>query len=299
MKRKAFIHRYRKALASHHEVGLFGEGLKRHGWTVQAGDTDDYKGADLVVQWNTRMDGLLRHARRQGAETCILETSYIEPRKDYVSVSFGEHINGRNRFYGPFHDPSRWQQYFDGRMSDWGAPADGYALIMGQMPGDQAVRPYVNFYDWAAGVHNELAAAGHQVQFRAHPGQKLPMKSRILKHAKVCVHAEELELHRGLLALQDAKVVMRAEVKLREALQGAKFVVTFNSNSGVDAALFGRPVIAVDKGSMAWDVAGHKLGEIVMPNRAAWAYALAWKQWTRDELASGDCWEYVCPEGLR
>jgi hypothetical protein len=184
-------------------------------------------------------------------------------------------------------------------MLPWCPNPDGYALIMGQMPGDQAVRPYINFYDWAAKIYLDLQALGYEVKFRPHPGQKLPMKSRFVKHAKICVHKEEFELFRGLESLMDAKVVMHDKIKLREALFGAKVVVTFNSNSGVDAALYGRPVIAMDIGAMAWDVAGHKLTEIVTPNRAAWAHALAWKQWTRDELANGDCWEYVCPEDLR
>jgi hypothetical protein len=74
-------------------------------------------------------------------------------------------------------------------------------------------------------------------------------------------------------------------------MAGAGLVVTFNSNTGVDAALFGRPVIAMDEGSMAWPVAGHQVTEIVMPDRSAWAARLAWCQWTMDEMRSGACQE--------
>jgi hypothetical protein len=296
--KRAFIHTYRKALAAHGDVKLFGEGLRRHGWTVYEGDYEAYKGADLVVQWNVRLDGLLKVARAAGAETCILETAYLEPRKDYVSVSFGTRINNRNRFYGPFDDASRWQNMFAANMQEWTHRADGYALIMGQMPGDQAVRPYVNFYDWAAATRRQLIGLGYDVKFRAHPGQTLPAKNKWVKHAKVCVHWEELELYRGLEELQSEKATLR-QMSLKEALAGASHVITFNSNSGVDSVMAGLPTVAVDRGAMAWPVTGHDIGEIIRPDRAAWAHKLAWCQWTRDELQSGECWNHVCPERFK
>jgi hypothetical protein len=88
----------------------------------------------------------------------------------------------------------------------------------------------------------------------------------------------------------------RTDVRpLAEDLAEAALVVTYNSNSAVDAVLAGVPAIAVDRGSMAWDVTGHVLGELRLsvPYRAAWAHALAWKQWLPEEMASGDCWAAV------
>jgi hypothetical protein len=75
---------------------------------------------------------------------------------------------------------------------------------------------------------------------------------------------------------------------LGDALAGAAVVVTFNSNTGVDAMLAGKPTVTFDHGAMAWPVAAHDLGEPANPDRQAWAYDLAWKQWGIEEIASGE-----------
>jgi redox-regulated HSP33 family molecular chaperone len=34
-------------------------------------------------------------------------------------------------------------------------------------------------------------------------------------------------------------------------------------------------------------------------DRESWAHALAWMQWTPEELKSGEAWDTVCPPHLR
>ena len=298
----AFLHTYRKALRRHEEVRLFGEGLQRHGWNVYGGELHDFKGADLVVQWNVRLDNVISQVLDGGGESCVLETSYIEPRRGYVSVSFGRWVNNRNKFYGPFDDPSRWERFFAKQMRpEYDAPEDGYILIMGQMPGDMATKPHVNFFDWVRDTYIQCKEdSWSDIFFRPHPSMPvLGRKPKMRKYAKVCVHPEELELWRGLEEAQELGLRIRQGDPLKEALAGAKLVVTFNSNSGVDALLYGRPVVTMDEGSMAWAITGHSLTDIRKPDRQAWAHRLAWCQWSRDELKSGECWEYAAPERLR
>jgi hypothetical protein len=115
-----------------------------------------------------------------------------------------------------------------------------------------------------------LAKAGHaHVRFRPHPGAQ----------------------RRGGAAEVPGAATIGGT--LAEALAGAALVVTFNSNSGVDAALAGRPVVAMDAGSMAWAVAGHEVAEVVQPDRTAWAARLAWCQFNKAEMESGFCQEAV------
>jgi hypothetical protein len=46
--------------------------------------------------------------------------------------------------------------------------------------------------------------------------------------------------------------------------------------------------------SMAWPMASHNLREPVRtPDRSQWAYNLAYRQWTLEEIASGEFWETV------
>lgn len=62
-------------------------------------------------------------------------------------------------------------------------------------------------------------------------------------------------------------------------LESAAMVITYNSNLAVDSWVNGVPAIAEDKGSMAFGVNSD--------TRERWAYDLAWRQWSMDEISSG------------
>lgn len=241
--------------------GAFAAGLRRHGVTVEILPAP--APCDLLVLWGVRQRGAIERQKAAGCEVCILERGYVGDRFAWTSVSFGGGLNGRGEFRGPVNDRSRWDRHFAGLMRPWRRQA-GYALIMGQVPTDAALRGLNPM-----GLWNDVAARlreqGREVRFRPHP------------------KAPGLRLRGIPLACGG----------LDDALTGASVVATINSNSGVDAVLAGVPTVALDAGSMAWSVAAHEVGEIVTPDREAWAAQLAWCQWTLDELGSGFCWEMV------
>jgi hypothetical protein len=167
-----------------------------------------------------------------------------------------------------------------------------------------ALKAQVNFFDWVAHTYNALIDLGHEVKFRSHPnvGPHLLKRHgmRAKKWQRNVVHADEEMLYRGLhKALEEGMDVQTGKQSLSEALEAAQSVVTFNSNSGVDAVLSGCPTYAADPGSMAYDMTSRQLGAIVTPDREAWARWLSWCQFTRDELESGEAWEHCCPPHLR
>lgn len=302
MVKRAFCHLYYKANRTFEEVKALGRGLERHGWEVYAGDHTAFTGADLVLQWNIRNGEIVQKTLEAGGEACILETSYIEPRRDYCSVGFGYGINNRLRHYGPFEDSSRWTRLFQDRMKPWRKRDSGPVVIMGQTPGDMSLKARVNFFDWVYETYAALIDRGHDVIFRPHPNMGPGLASRMRAKRRLqknVVHADEDLLYRGLHKALEAGMRVEQGKALAVALEDAQNVVVFNSNSGVDSVLSGCPTVAMDAGSMAWDVTGHTLDDIVMPDRMAWAHALAWKQFTQDELKSGEAWEYACPPHLR
>ncbi len=185
-------------------------------------------------------------------------------------MSFGGELNGRAEFRGPFHDPGRFDSLFGPDLKNWNPPADGYALLMGQVPGDMSVR-HVDLGTWYRETKAALKERGWKVLFRPHP--LADRRAGITDDYRVAQQADLADLGR--------------------ALEGAAVVVTFNSNAGVDAVMAGRPVIALDRGSMVWEVAGHDLDTVIMPSRSDWAKRLAWCQYTKDEMETGFCWEAV------
>jgi hypothetical protein len=66
-----------------------------------------------------------------------------------------------------------------------------------------------------------------------------------------------------------------------------KLAITLNSSVGVEAVISGIPTITMDEGAMAWDVTGHTIKDIRMPDRLPWCHALAWTQWSHDEIREG------------
>lgn len=209
---------------------------------------------DLLVMWGVRRSDWTRRQKASGGEVCILERGYLPDRFEYASVSFGGRLNGRAEFRGPFHDGSRWEKHFAHHMQPWRV-RDGYALVLGQVPGDMSISG-ADIHGFYQRAERAFKALGYQTRFRPHPNKR-PAKP------------------------------------LADDLAGAAVAVTYNSNSGVDAVLAGVPTVAMDEGSMAWAVAGHELAVPPTPDRVGWAYRLAWCQWRKEEMASGECWAAI------
>jgi hypothetical protein len=143
-------------------------------------------------------------------------------------------------------------------MQPWRSKPDGYALICGQVAGDMSVKG-VDLSVWYRAAEERYRTAGFKTRFRPHPNEK-----------------------RG------------AGVPLSSDLAGASVAVTWNSNSAVEAVLHGVPTVTMDAGSMAYSVTGHEMGAPPpTPDRTAWARRLAWCQYTREELATGFCWDAI------
>jgi hypothetical protein len=69
--------------------------------------------------------------------------------------------------------------------------------------------------------------------------------------------------------------------------------IVLNSSVAVQTVLCGIPTVTMDRGSMAWSVTGHQVGDIVTPDREPWAHWLAWCQWSHDEINEGIPWDYL------
>lgn len=72
-----------------------------------------------------------------------------------------------------------------------------------------------------------------------------------------------------------------------------KVAVTLNSSIGTQCVLAGIPTVTMDQGAIAWDVTGHSLDDIRMPEREPWCHWLAWTQWTDEEIREGTPWAYL------
>lgn len=210
----------------------------------------------FVACWGWRMGACLRRA---GHTVIVMERGYLGDRFAWTSLGLNG-LNGRATFPpAPQDDGERFRAVAE--LQPW-RPGPGYALIVGQVPGDASLQG-ANLEPWYAEMARQARAAGMEPVFRQHP----------------------VAAKKGYR--QGPKGVRQHTGDLVGALAGAAQVITYNSNAGVDALLAGVPIYADNEGSMAWPLASRVVGEIRRPSREQWAHDLAWRQWTLDEISSG------------
>jgi len=213
-----------------------------------------------ICCWGWRLGETFRN---RGHNVLIMERAYLADRFSWYSLGWNG-LNGRAIFPCVDDGGERWRRHFDYLLQPWRTNLGGYALLLGQVPVDQAVN-MINFEGWACAAASELIRLGHDARFRPHP-----------------------------LAPSVKTQVPSIAGTLEEALTGASFAVTWNSNAGVDAVIAGTPTVTMDEGAMAWDVTSHDLDlPIITPNRTAWAHRMAYTQWRTEEIERGEAWEHL------
>jgi hypothetical protein len=253
-------------------IGIAGSGDELTSTARNHGQFD----ADALVCWGWHRGARIRKTN-PNIPLLVMERGYVGDRFHWTSLGWNG-LNGRATFpkansrespcfnqlmkelYKPWRNPQQGPVYLPHLRGD-------YALILGQVPSDAACKnvnlPY-QYRQW----FNFLVQRGHTVKFRPHPKAL---------HAPSGIHRSSYT--RGTLA---------------EDLAGAKFTVSWNSNSSVDSILAGVPSVTFDQGSMAWSVSSHDLANpVTMPSRTEWAAQLAWCQWQPSELADGTAWKAV------
>lgn len=261
------VHVYKRRMSgggiSEHVQAAF-EGFKRHGLQPRMLEVGRPEPCDLAVCWGVRKAGEIASGRR----AMILERGYVGDRYGkWTSVGF-DGLNGRADFRNAGKDSTRWDANLAEHMEAWFEPGTGeYVLVMGQVPGDAALGS-TNIDRWAVQIMRQLQSRRIPARFRPHP----------LAGSKSSALAS----------------LPHSTGDLAAALERAMWVVTFNSNSGVDAVLQGVPAVAMDPGAMAWPVTGRVPWEAPpMPDRTRWAAELAWCQWTLEEIRRGDAWDHL------
>lgn len=237
-----------------------GKAFTAQGHSVKTvGDKRTYIPSDLIVTFGLKRSSLALARHPKNKPYIVLENGYVKHRNTWRSFGLNG-LNGRANFGNENSPANRWETYFSDCMKPWKSGGE-YVLLLGQVLNDASL--------WGYGVpkYEKLAK-----QIREHTDRPILFRP----------HPKATTLTFGLERSTHAT--------LDEALAGAHCTVSVTSNSSVDSVLAGTPTIVLDKGSMAWDVAGHDFSEIEnppRPYRMQWAYNIAYTQWTAEELAQG------------
>lgn len=203
-----------------------------------------------------------------------------------------------NNDFAPRDRWNRFEKLTGIKFKDWNSPGDNI-LIMGQKDGDSALnsmydKGYKNLYDWMYSTIKEIRKyTDRPIVIRPHPrGLK-----KGLKNFKKFL--EEKEIHNITFSVSVTPGGNQGGAGLDYDLDNSHCVVTYNSNSAIEAAIKGVPVFSMDDGCMAYPISHTDLSQIEHIkydiNLDDWQNKIAYTIWNKEDVRSGDCWAHLKP----
>jgi len=236
----------------------------------------DYEPAEVAVIFGVHKSKIrkswprgkvFRQQREKNLDVVVLETGYVN-RGDGENHHYAAGLNGLNGradFRNKNMGPERWDM-LNIQLKPYSRGEK--VILCAQVPWDASVDNH-DHKEWVLNTAVRLKSVTKRpVVFRPHPRATLPK-------IDFCEYSLK---------------------PLSEDLKTAHCVVTYNSNSAVEALIEGKPVFAFDEGSMAWELANKNLNDIEdpqYPNRQQWARNLAFCQWTLEEMREGLTWRHL------
>jgi hypothetical protein len=219
---------------------------------------------------------VFRQQRAKNLDVIVLETGYInrgDGENHHYAAGFNG-LNGRADFKNRGMSDDRYIQLasefpVQTVLKPYCEPREtGHILLCGQVPWDASV-DHIDYVGWLNQTATRLKEqTRRKIVFRPHPLAKIPP-------IEGCEYST---------------------VPIWEDMVRATAVVTFNSNSGVEALINGVPVFAFDEGSMVWSICNKDLRRIDFPEtppRQRWLNDLCYAQWTLKEMMEGKAWSHL------
>jgi hypothetical protein len=212
------------------------------------------------------------------------------------------HYNNTGIFNNIDVDNSRWKNFVSTnklKIKDWRTNGD-YILIMGQVEKDSALislydQGFNSFIDWITKTVTELRKyTDRPIVIRPHPrdlnNYKIGCDNIIKNNVNISISEN--------FSLDDVNRVFGGNGLFKD-LKQAYAVITYNSNSIVEAICEGVPVFALDKGSVAYDIAHKDLSVIENLDRSIdisnWCSRVAYTMWNNKEIEKGETWAHLKP----
>lgn len=167
----------------------------------------------------------------------------------------------------------------------------GDKIIMAlQLPGDASLRG-ADINEWAIWSLNEMRqVTDRPIEIRTHPG--LSQKG-IDAHLSLYQHISFNKL--------DATFVNGKDIPWEEHITDAHCVLAYTSGLSIDAVRSGVPVVCGDPGNFTWSLSSKHPRQVEDPfladegNVKQWLDTLAYCQWSKEEMTSGECWAHLKP----
>jgi len=224
----------------------------------------------------------------------VLEEGGFRQYCEYKRYGWLSYQNGIGIFNNENVDDSRWKKFLSStglKIKDWNSPGDTI-VVMGQVHIDSAVvslyeRGYPHFYAWVEETIGTIRKhTDRNIFIRPHPGDHM---FDWLKE-----NVNRLNQQYKNISVSDSKIR-----SIYDDLKNAHCVVTYNSNSSVEALCEGIPIFSLDKGSTTYEISHTDLSQIENLNYnidiSKWCHKVAYTMWTDSEVANGETWAHLKP----
>ena len=224
------------------------------------------------------------------------QNSYQGPKDDWL-YTLGWFNFLRQGYFPNTNSPEdRWKQIQKRQkiqISDWRHSDGGYALICLQKVNDSTLTPmhetHGKYRHWLVQVINQIRNIYPKLKILIRPH----LRTKEGNYKQIAGLVEGVELSKTW----EDRTYFEGGEGLQKDLDGAKFVVSYNSNVLTQAVLQGIPSVCYDIRSMAAPVClrpdqMNNLKYVNSFNRQAWLNDLAYTQWTNKEIRLGTAWEH-------
>lgn len=268
-------------------IESFYKGLQR--FSIECQITNKYSKCDFFVthgifkkfgsRFNDIHSIILRY-QQDKIQNIILERGFIN-RRHYFMVGLNG-LNGRAKFYNKNSPPDRWYKLKCG-LGEWKIPNKiNTVLFTSQVPDDSSVQ-HIDYIRWIKETITELLNRNKKIIFRYHPDVLI---------SKANSHSFRWTIVKRLRAAIDS---FKSEIEisnrnLYKDFQRSDILLTFNSNTSVDATIWGLPNICFDEGSMVYNYCGGGFTKLESPpifNRRQWMCNICYSQWNLFEFKHG------------
>jgi len=295
------------------KIGDFAAGLKVHNDSYyyvnfNKSDKNDFSKADVFVQFNiynpymqyNRLNKKNAYEYIINSEKPFLvcEEGAFRQLPTYKRWGWTSYKNGIGDFNNSNVDNSRWnkiQKENNIIFSNWNSPGDNI-LIMGQLKGDSAL---IELYDEGYASFDNYILEQIKI-IRQYTDRPIIVRPHPLGTSMLYELEEDLnKAYRNISISKNynSTTTVNGGKGLEEDLKSAYCVVTYNSNSAVEAAEKGIPIFTLSSTSSAYDI-GHKdLSKIETLDYdidiSNWCNKIAYTIWNNEEISKGKMWSHL------
>lgn len=265
----------------------------------------NFDDADCIVQFNLynpyrdiKATPYLKLVSEMNKPVLVVEEGAFRQLSQYKRIGWNNYKNGLGNFNNDNVDSSRWHKFVKENnfsIKEWNSP--GHAiLIMGQLEYDSAL---IEMYDSGYSSFDDYIV--EQIKLiRQYTDRPIIVRPHPLGSKTFYKLEESLNnTYKNISVSKNysSTTTLNGGPGLEEDLKNAYCVVTYNSNSAVEAVEKGIPVFTLSSTSSAYDI-GHKdLSKIESLDYnidiSSWCNKIAYTVWNEDEIKNGSMWSHL------